>query len=260
MSTCCKRGCCCCCNKRDLTVLFGFILAAIAVSVPIVIHETDQDYGQAAINLARQYLAQNEAVLSPEQNQKTEPGVIVAKDDLHPHEKYKLAIFQLLEDTEHHLPELGLVAFGLGCANAPLALLLICSALFRLPCGIGLWLTSSILQMVVIGMPVFVYSFIIILYVALQMKMLVEAACAASILGLFYLLALIMWLTVLGCYHQMKDHERDRSYRRHEENAEGYCRRSNQGVQRRSNGYQLRHFYPGSTASTASRQLPPLPR
>ena len=172
----------------------------------------------------------------------------------------RLAIFQLLEDTEHHLPELGLVAFGLGCANAPLALLLICSALFRLPCGIGLWLTSSILQMVVIGMPVFVYSFIIILYVALQMKMLVEAACAASILGLFYLLALIMWLTVLGCYHQMKDHERDRSYRRHEESAEGYCRRSNQGVQRRSNGYQLRHFYPGSTASTASRQLPPLPR
>ena len=89
MSTCCKRGCCCCCNKRDLTVLFGFILAAIAVSVPIVIHETDQDYGQAAINLARQYLAQNEAVLSPDQNQKKEPGVIVAKDDLHPHEKYK---------------------------------------------------------------------------------------------------------------------------------------------------------------------------
>lgn len=39
MSTCCKRGCCCC-NKRDLTVLFGFILAAIAVAVPIVIHET----------------------------------------------------------------------------------------------------------------------------------------------------------------------------------------------------------------------------
>jgi len=258
MGTCCKRGCCCCCNKRDLTVLFGFVLAAVAVSVPIVIHETDQDYGQTAIDLARQYLAQKD-VQSPKLQEAASATVV--KDDLQPHEKYKLAIFQLLQDTEHHLPELGLVAFGLGCANAPLALLLICSALFRLPCGIGLWLTASILQMVVIGMPVFVYSFIVILYVALQMKMLVEAACAASILGLFYLLALIMWLTVLGCYHQMKDQERDRSYRRHEESAEGYCRRSNQGGhQRRSNGYQLRHFYPGSTASTASRQLPPLPR
>ena len=115
-----------------------------------------------------------------------------------------MAIFQLLQDTEHCLPQLGLVAFGLGCANAPLALLLICSALFRLPCGLGLWLTASIIQFCVIGLPVFVYCFILIVYVALQMKLYVEASCAASVLGLFYLLALIVWLTVLGCYHQMK--------------------------------------------------------
>ena len=99
----------------------------------------------------------------------------------------RLAIFQLIQDTENHLPQLGLVAFGLGCANAPLALLLICSALFRLPCGLGLWLTASILQLVVIGMPIFVYTFIIILYVAVQMKLYVEAACAASILGTAFL-------------------------------------------------------------------------
>lgn len=252
MSTCCKRGCCCCCNKRDLTVLFGFVLAAIAVAVPIVIHETDEEYGLTALKLTRKYLGQNDAVATitadPEQ----------PLSQLPPREKYKLAIFQLLQDTEDHLPQLGLVAFGLGCANAPLALLLICSALFRLPCGLGLWLTFSIMQMVIIGMPIFVYSFILVLYIAAQMKLFVEAACMASVIGLFYLLALIMWLTVLGCYHQMKDQERGLSYRRHEEN-EGYCRRSNQGVHhRRSNGYQLRHFYPGSTSS-ASRQLPPLP-
>lgn len=254
MSTCCKRGCCCCCNKRDLTVLFGFILAAVAVAVPIVIHETDQDYGLTAIKFIRQYLGQSDVqVVHGGQSHDVQPN------ELNPQQKYKLAIFQLLQDTEDHLPQLGLVAFGMGCANAPLALLLICAALFRLPCGLGLWLTASILQMVVIGMPIFVYSFIIILYVAVQMKLYVEAACAACILGLFYLLALIMWLTVLGCYHQMKDHERGMTYRRHEE-SEGYCRRSNQGAHhRRSNGYQLRHFYPGSTSS-ASRQLPPLPR
>jgi len=252
MSTCGKRGCCCCCNKRDLTVLFGFILAAIAVAVPIVIHETDQEYGLTVIKFIRQYLGQNEVSLPKDQQ--------LNNQQLNPHQKYKLAIFQLIQDTESHMPQLGLVAFGLGCANAPLNLLLICSALFRLPCGLGLWLTASILQMVVIGMPIFVYTFIIILYVAVQMKLYVEAACAASILALFYLLALIMWLTVLGSYHQMKDHERGRTYRRHEE-TEGYCRRSNQAVSqqaRRSNGYQLRHFYPGSNSST-SRQLPPLP-
>ena len=70
--------------------------------------------------------------------------------------------------------------------------------------GLGIWLTTSILQFLVIGLPVFVYCFILIVYVALQMKLYVEASCAACILGLFYLLALIVWLTVLGCYHQMK--------------------------------------------------------
>ena len=83
MSTCCKRGCCCCCNKRDLTVLFGFILAAIAVAVPIVIHETDEEYGLTALKLTRKYLGQNDAVATitadPEQ----------PLSQLPPREKYK---------------------------------------------------------------------------------------------------------------------------------------------------------------------------
>jgi hypothetical protein len=255
MSTCCKRGCCCC-NKRDFTVLFGFILAAIAVAVPIVIHETNQEYGHTVVRYIRQYLQQGQ---NQDDDQQADQAQI-----LEPGQKYKLAIFQLLTDTEDHLPQLGLVAFGLGCANAPLSLLLVCAALFRLPCGLGIWLTGSIIQLVVIGLPLFVYSFLLILYVAVQMNLYVEAACAASIVGLLYLLALIMWLTVLGCYHQMKDMERGMSYRRHGDyEAEGYTRRGQNGSsghQRRSNGYQLRHFYPTHTgSSSSSRQLPPLP-
>jgi len=255
MSSCCKRGCCCC-NKRDFSVFFGFILAAIAVSIPIIIHETNQEFGLIAIKYIKSYLSQtekDEVVVGKPENSPNQNPV------LEPREKYELAIFQLLQDTEHCLPQLGLVAFGLGCANAPLALLLICSALFRLPCGLGLWLTASIIQFCVIGLPVFVYCFILIVYVALQMKLYVEASCAASVLGLFYLLALIVWLTVLGCYHQMKqEQESGMAYRRHEE-CDGYSRRP-QGHQRRSNGYQLRHFYPSHTgSSTSSRQLPPLP-
>ena len=87
MSTCCKRGCCCCCNKRDLTVLFGFVLAAVAVSVPIVIHETDQDYGQTAIDLARQYLAQKD--VQTHNLPETASPTVAEVDDLQPHEKYK---------------------------------------------------------------------------------------------------------------------------------------------------------------------------
>lgn len=254
MSSCCKRGCCCC-NKRDFSVFFGFILAAIAVAIPIVIHETNQEFGHLAIKYIRTYLSQ----AGQNGANKGKTGETLSQDqELEPGEKYKLAIFQLLEDTEHCLPQLGLIAFGLGCANAPLALLLICSALFRLPCGLGLWLTASIIQFCVIGLPIFVYCFIIIVYIALQMKLYVEASCAASVLGLFYLLALIVWLTVLGCYHQMKEQESGLAYRRHDEN-DGYSRRP-QGHQRRSNGYQLRHFYPSHTgSSTSSRQLPPLP-
>ena len=44
---------------------------------------------------------------------------------------FRLAIFQLIQETENQIPQLGLVAFGLGCANALLNLLLICSTLFR---------------------------------------------------------------------------------------------------------------------------------
>ena len=80
MSTCCKRGCCCCCNKRDLTVLFGFILAAIAVAVPIVIHETDQEYGLTVIKFIRQYLGQNEVLLPNDQQ---------LNQQLNPQQKYK---------------------------------------------------------------------------------------------------------------------------------------------------------------------------
>ena len=77
MSTCCKRGCCCC-NKRDFSVLFGFILAAIAVAVPIVIHETNHEYGLVVIKFIRQYLSQAErnGGISEEQTQTQglEPG------------------------------------------------------------------------------------------------------------------------------------------------------------------------------------------
>ena len=39
---------------------------------------------------------------------------------------FRLAIFQLLQDSENHMPQLGLVAYGLGSVNVPLNLLLIC--------------------------------------------------------------------------------------------------------------------------------------
>ena len=77
MSTCCKRGCCCC-NKRDFSVLFGFILAAIAVAVPIVIHETNQEYGLVVIKFIRQYLSQadkhNGIPVEQTQSQTLQPG------------------------------------------------------------------------------------------------------------------------------------------------------------------------------------------
>lgn len=80
MSTCCKRGCCCC-NKRDFTVLFGFILAAIAVAVPIVIHETNQEYGHTVVRYIRQYLQQGQ---NQDDDQQADQAQI-----LEPGQKYK---------------------------------------------------------------------------------------------------------------------------------------------------------------------------
>ncbi len=95
MSTCCKRGCCCCCNKRDLTVLFGFVLAAIAVAVPIVIHETDQEYGLTVIRFIRQYLSQNDhnKVIVPDTNPP------MGHDQLMPKQKYKYVSLQKRSDN-----------------------------------------------------------------------------------------------------------------------------------------------------------------
>ena len=87
MSACCKRGCCCCCNKRDFSVLFGFILAAIAVAVPIVIHETNHEYGLIVLKFIRQYLSQaegrHEGIGGTVQDDQTQP------QSLEPGQKYK---------------------------------------------------------------------------------------------------------------------------------------------------------------------------
>lgn len=260
---CCRRGCCC--DKRDMSVLIGLLLAAVAVAVPIVLHETNDQVGHVVINYIRGYLKEaTETIEKP--NNEEEDQLFTAT----PKEKYRLAIFQLLTDAESCLPHLGLIAFGLGCTNAPLSLLLVCSALFRLPCGLALWLSAAVVQLVAVGLPLLVFAAILILYVAAQLHLYIEAACAATAVAILYLMALIVWLTVLGCYNQMK--QGDVAYRRYgggvTSNEAGYQRRSNggsNGQQRRSAGYQLRHYYPPHTTGTMTsssssiRQLPPLP-
>ena len=67
-------------------------MAAIAVAVPIVIHETDQEYGLTVIKFIRQYLRQNE-VLLPDDTQHD-------NNQLNPHQKYKYVFYFTIFDHE----------------------------------------------------------------------------------------------------------------------------------------------------------------
>jgi hypothetical protein len=58
---------------------------------------------------------------------------------------YRLAIFQLFDDTERLTPYLAFISFCTGCLNVPLDLLLLGGALFRQSCGLVPWIVITLL-------------------------------------------------------------------------------------------------------------------
>jgi len=195
--------------------------------------------------------------------------------------KYKLAIFQFLDDTQRITPILAFISFCLGCLNVPLHLLLLGGAIFRQPCGLLPWLVFTFVEHVAIGVPLIVFFGLISLYLAAQLELYVVAAGLIGSVVLLFLLSLSSWCTVLGCYHQF-GYEEAYSYDALCQNGGGMgMGMDSTGSSRRSNhhtgessyvppghpshnrnsgtGYRIHQggYYP---PHQSSRQLPPVPR
>lgn len=193
--------------------------------------------------------------------------------------KYKLAIFQFLDDTQRITPTLAFISFCLGCLNVPLHLLLLGGAIFRQPCGLLPWLVFTFVEHVVIGVPLIVFFGLISLYLAAQLELFIIAGGLIGSVVLLFLLSLSSWCTVLGCYHQFG---REEAY-----NYDALCQHGggigmdSTGSSRRSAHHTGEHSYipPGHPSHhrnsgtgyrihqggyypphQSSRQLPPVPR
>ncbi len=116
----------------------------------------------------------------------------------------RLAIFQLLDDIESKSKELALASFAFGCVNVPIHLvrntsnirldaftrlsslpddsllqLLLFGTLCRTPCLMLPWLAVTLLEHIIIGVPVIVFVGIIALYLCCQLQVNIEKVASA---------------------------------------------------------------------------------
>ena len=161
---------------------------------------------------------------------------------LTPGQTYKLAIFQLLDDLEGVTPCLALASFCMGCVNIPLGkdssykalirdydnhsqtkftvwlvnfwrffylsdLLLIGGACFRKAWPLGPWLVITLVEHLVVGVPLIVFTGIISLYLASQLQLVITGSILIGVILVVFSLSMSSWFTVLQvsvcCRHSL---------------------------------------------------------
>lgn len=205
---CCNCSDCCCGGPRGATIFFslvGLLLAAAVIIPPVYVHETDQNYTKLfpVLKYGRIYLesvTKNYHGTTMERyttNQNNETYLIPPSRE----ETYKLAIFQLLDDTERLSPYLAFISFCTGCLNVPLDLLLLGGALFRQSCGLLPWIIVTLLEHIVVGVPLIVFFGLISLYLVAQLQLYVVGIALITITITVFCLSLSSWFTVVSCYN-----------------------------------------------------------
>jgi hypothetical protein len=194
----CRRCCCCCCNAgpRGATIFFavvGLVFAAGVIIPPVYIHETDQNYTKLfpALKYGRMYLEEvtkNYHGTTMERNNNETYYIPPSRE-----ETYKLAIFQLLDDTERVTPYLAFISFVTGCLNVPLDLLLLGGALFRQSCGLMPWIVVTLLEHIIVGVPLIIFFGLISLYLAAQLQLYVVGAALIITTITVFVLSLSSW-------------------------------------------------------------------
>ncbi len=113
----------------------------------------------------------------------------------------RLAIFQLLDDIEANCAYLAFTSFCIGCVNVPIHLLLLSGAICQTPCLMLPWLAVTLLEHLVVGLPLIVFFGIVSLYLAAQLHLYLVAAALMGTILLVFFLSLSSWFTVHSCYN-----------------------------------------------------------
>ena len=108
----------------------------------------------------------------------------------------RLAIFQLLDDTEDMAPCLAFFSFVMGCANVPLNIFLIAGALCRKSCLIMPWLVITLLEHLLCGVPLIVFMGLISLYLAAQLHLYIQATVLIGAIVTLFFLSLSSWVSL----------------------------------------------------------------
>jgi len=227
-----KAPCCCCCacwpggcTKRAATLAYGVIGLILAVSIivpPIYIYYTEggkeADYTRLfpMLKYGRQYLEQitddqfkDESPISiSTSNVENNHSIESAKNtpdnnniaNITPRQAYRLAIFQLLDDTEDMAPCMAFFSFLMGCANVPLNIFLIAGACCRKSCLIMPWIVITLLEHLIVGVPLIIFMGLISLYLAAQLHLYIQAACLMGFIITLFFLSMSSWFAVYTCY------------------------------------------------------------
>ena len=108
---------------------------------------------------------------------------------------YRLAIFQLLDDTENMAPCMAFFSFVMGCANVPLNIFLIAGACWRKSCLIMPWLVITLLEHLIAGVPLIVFMGLISLYLAAQLHLYIQATILIGSIVTLFFLSLSSWVS-----------------------------------------------------------------
>ena len=108
---------------------------------------------------------------------------------------FRLAIFQLLDDTENMAPCMAFFSFVMGCANVPLNIFLIAGACWRKSCLIMPWLVITLLEHLIVGVPLIVFMGLISLYLAAQLHLYIQATILIGFIVTLFFLSLSSWVS-----------------------------------------------------------------
>ena len=219
---CCCCCCCCCgdggCGKRGATLTFGVIglfLAAAIIAPPLYLYTSgpDPDYTILfpVLKYGKMYLRKIV--------EERETAANSTSDNITAGQAYKLAIFQLLEDCEKATPFMAFFSFCMGCVNVPLDLSLIVGACLRKGCPLLPWLVITLVEHLIVGVPLIVFTGLISLYLAAQLELYVVATVLLGSVLIIFFLSLSSWFTIYACYNMFNDLE---AYRKQGNNGASY--------------------------------------
>ena len=92
-------------------------------------------------------------------------------------------------------PCMAFFSFIMGCANVPLNIFLIAGACWRKSCLIMPWLVITLLEHLIVGVPLIVFMGLISLYLAAQLHLYIQATILIGFIVTLFFLSLSSWVS-----------------------------------------------------------------